>query len=40
VQTPSLLVLIAPEAGAPPLLVPMDQVRMLRVIPVPAACRR
>jgi hypothetical protein len=42
VQTPNLLVLIAPEAGGPPLLVPMGpmgQVRMLRVIPVPAGCR-
>ncbi len=39
VQTPNLLVLIAPEVGGAPLLVPMGQVRMLRVIPVPAGCR-
>jgi hypothetical protein len=39
VQTPAFLVLIAPELGSPPLLVPMGQVRMMRVIPVPAGCR-
>jgi hypothetical protein len=39
VQTPNLLVLIDPEPGSPPLLVPMAQVRMLRVIPVQAQCR-
>jgi hypothetical protein len=39
VQTPNLLVLIAPEAGGAPLLVPMAQVRMLRLIPVAAGCR-
>jgi hypothetical protein len=39
VQTPNLLVLIAPEAGGPPLLVPMGQVRMVRVIPVQGGCR-
>jgi len=39
VQTPNLLVLIPPEAGGAPLLVPMGQVRMLRVIPVQAGCR-
>lgn len=39
VQTPNLLVLIGPEPGSAPLLVPMAQVRMLRVIPVPDQCR-
>lgn len=39
VQTPNLLVLIDSAPGGAPLLVPMGQVRMVRVIPVQEGCR-
>jgi hypothetical protein len=38
-QTPSLMVLIGAEPGVPPVMIPMDRVRMVRLTPVHPGCR-